>query len=251
MLNCAHLDQQRKGAASSPSSFARYAIYYTPQPGTALAAFGRSWFGRANDGITLQAFSEAGLSGTSFAKLAAAPGRYTGLHALFRAPFALRDGIGPDALRTRLANFAARRKPVETGPLTLSRAGRFLVLRPVEAAPSLDWLAAQCVAAFEDFAAPPSDIERAEHAHPNLSDYQRLLLESFGDPYVLSEYRFSITLTGPLDATHLERVAQALWPVLEEICTEGVTVDGLSLFGDSGGTSPMRLLGRYRLDAEA
>jgi hypothetical protein len=249
MLNCAHLDQQRKGAVSPRSSFARYAIYYTPQPGTALAAFGRSWFGRANDGVTLQAFSDAGLSGTSFAKLAAAPGRYTGLHALFRAPFGLREGVGPDALKTRLINFAARRKPVPTGPLTLSRAGRFLVLRPVEATPALDWLAAQCVAAFEDFAAPPSDVERAEHANPDLSDYQRLLLESFGDPYVLSEYRFSITLTGPLDATHLERVAQALWPVLEEICAEGVTVDGLSLFGDSGGTSPMRLLGRYRLGA--
>ena len=70
------------------------------------------------------------------------------------------------------------------------------------------------------------------HASPTLNDYQRLLLESFGDPYVLSEYRFYITLTGPLDATHLERVTQALWPVLEEICASGVTVDGLSLFGD-------------------
>ncbi len=249
MLNCAHLENERKGAATCRPSFARYAIYFTPQPGTALAAFGRSWFGRANDGITLQAFSDAGLSGTSFAKIAAAPGRYTGLHALFRAPFALRDGMGPEALKSRLTTFAARRKPVETGPLTLSRAGRFLVLRPVEATPALEWLAAQCVGAFEDFAAPPSDTEREEHASPHLSDYQRLLLESFGDPFVLSEYRFAITLTGPLDAAHLERVAQALWPVLEEICASGVTVDGLSLFDDSGGRTPMRLVGRYRLGA--
>ena len=249
MFNCAQLDQRCQGAVPSQSSHTRYAIYYTPQPGTALAAFGRSWFGRANDGVTLQAFSDAGLAGTSFAKLAVAPGRYTGLHALFRAPFAPRNGIGPDAIKTRLINFAARRKPVETGPLTLSRAGRFLVLRPVEATPALDWLAAQCVATFEDFAAPPSDTEREEHASPNLSDYQRLLLESFGDPYVLSEYRFSITLTGPLDAAHLERVAQALWPVLEEICASGVTVDGLSLFGDGAGPSPMRLIARYRLGA--
>ncbi len=249
MLNCAHLENERKGAAACRPSFARYAIYFTPQPGTALAAFGRSWFGRANDGITLQAFSDAGLSGTSFAKIAAAPGRYTGLHALFRAPFALRDGMGPEALKSRLTTFAARRKPVETGPLTLSRAGRFLVLRPVEATPALEWLAAQCVGAFEDFAAPPSDTEREEHASPHLSDYQRLLLESFGDPFVLSEYRFAITLTGPLDDAHLERVAQALWPVLEEICASGVTVDGLSLFGDPGGRTPMRLVGRYRLGA--
>jgi hypothetical protein len=249
MFNCAQLDQHRKGAVPARSSDTRYAIYYTPQPGTALAAFGRSWFGRANDGVTLQAFSDAGLSGTSFARLAVAPGRYTGLHALFRAPFAPRDGIGPDAIKTRLINFATRRKPVETGPLTLSRSGRFLVLRPIEVTPAIEWLAAQCVAAFEDFAAPPSDIEREAYASPKLSDYQRLLLESFGDPYVLSEYRFSITLTGPLDATHLERVSQALWPVLEEICAEGVTIDGLSLFGDAGGRTPMRLIGRYHLGA--
>ena len=249
MLNCAHLDNQRKGAASYRPNFVRYAIYYTPQPGTALAAFGRSWFGRANDGATLQAFSDAGLSGTSFAKLAAAPGRYTGLHAPFKAPFALREGIGPDALKSRLINFASRRKAVETGPLTLSRAGRALVLRPVESTPALDWLAAQCIGAFEDFAAPTGDAEREDHASPHLNDYQRLLLESFGDPHVLSEYRFSIKLTGPLDAAQLERVSQALWPVLEEICASGVTVDGLSLFGDAGGRTPMRLIGRYRLGA--
>jgi Protein of unknown function (DUF1045) len=251
MLNCAHLETERKGAASYRSSSARYAIYYTPQPGTALAAFGRSWFGRANDGATLQAFSDAGLPSSGFAKISSAPGRYTGLHALFRAPFALRDGIGPDALKSRLIAFAARRQAVETGPLTLARAGRYLVLRPVEPKPALDWLAAQCVGAFEDFATDPREAEHddEEPANPHLSDYQRLLLKSFGHPHVLSEYRFSITLTGPLESTHLERVSQALWPVLEEICTAGVTVDGLSLFGDSGGRIPLRLIGRYRLGA--
>lgn len=62
-----------------------------------------------------------------------------------------------------------------------------------------------------------------------------------------SEYRFSIALTGPLETAHLERVSQALWPVIEDICATGVTVDGLSLFGDAGGRTPMRLVGRYRL----
>lgn len=249
MLNCARLDHEMQRAPEGVPSFSRYAIYYTPQPGTALAAFGRSWFGRANDGVTLQAFSDTGLSGTGFARLPAAAGRYGSLHAQFRAPFALRDGMGPDALKARLLTFASRRQPVDTGPLTLARAGRCLVLRPVEPRPALEWLAAQCVGGFDGFAAPPSDTERAEHGDPNLNDYQRLLLESFGDPFVLSEYRFWITLTGPLDATHLDRVSQALWPVLEDICAEGVSVDALSLVGDAGGRTPMRLIGRYRLGA--
>jgi hypothetical protein len=132
--------------------------------------------------------------------------------------------------------------------LTLARAGRSLVLRPIEPRPALDWLAAQCLAAFDGFARPAS-VEREAHQNPHLNDHQRVLLKSFGDPHVLSEYRFHVTLTGPLDTAHLERVAQALWPVLEEICATGVTVDGLSLFGEASGRAPMRLIGRYRLGA--
>jgi hypothetical protein len=213
------LDSDGKGARQP--SFVRYAIYYTPRPGTALAAFGRSWFGRANDGATLQAFSEKGLTGTGFAKLPMASGRYGGLHAAFKAPFALREDIGLEGLRARLVSFADRRKPLQTGPLS----------------------------AFDDFAAPIGESERRERQGQSLSDYQLLLLESFGDPHVLSEYRFSITLTGPLDSAHLERVTQALWPVLDEICAEGVTIDALSLFGDPGGRSAMRLISRHRFGA--
>ena len=223
MSSSARHDRQSQHGTSPQANFARYAILYTPKPGTAMAAFGRSWFGRANDGVTLQAFSDAGLTAASFARLAPVPGRYTGLHALIKAPFAPRAGIAPDAIKTRLSNFARRRKPLATGPLTLARDGRFLVLRPIEATPGLDWLAAQCVASFADFGTSPSETE--------------------------NQHRFSITLTGPLERPHLERVTQALWPVLEEICASGVTVDALSLFGDSGGRAPMRLIGRYRFGA--
>jgi Protein of unknown function (DUF1045) len=244
MLNCAHLDNRhQKGAASCHSTFARYAIYYTPQPGTALAAFGRSWFGRANDGATLQAFSTTGLPGSGFAKIPAVGGRYTGLHAIIRTPFALRNDVELQALKSRLLTFAARREAVETGPLTLARSGRYLVLRPVEPRPALDWLAGQCLSAFEDFAVDPHDDDSDDTHH------QRLLLRSFGHPKAMSEYRFSITLTGPLDKAHLERVSQALWPVIEDICASGITIDGLSLFGDAGDRMPMRMIGRYRLGA--
>ena len=234
MLDRAQLDTELKSAHQA--NFVRYAIYYTPQPGTPLAAFGRSWFGRANDGVT----SRLSRTQVSPAPLASSrcciAGRYTGLHAVFRAPFGLRDGMGPDALKARLINFAARRKQVPTGPLTLARAGRYLVLRPIKPTPALDWLAAQCVAAFDGFAESPA--YAAPHQGVKLNDHQRLLLKSFGDPHVLSEYRFYITLTGPLDPAHLERVSQALWPMLEEICATGVTVDGLSLFGEAAVAAP-------------
>lgn len=245
MLNRAQLENESNDAHQA--NFVRFAIYYTPQPGTPLAAFGRSWFGRANDGATLQAFSEAGLSGTAAVQPLSARSRYGGLHAVFKAPFSVRDGIGVDALKARLISFAGRRRQAETGPLTLARVGRFLVLRPVKPTPMLDWLAAQCVATFDGYAEPSNGVEA--HQGVCLNDHQRVLLKSFGDPHVLSEYRFYITLTGPLETTHLDRVAQALWPMLEDICASGVTVDGLSLLGEPGGRAPMRLISRYRLGA--
>jgi hypothetical protein len=245
MLNRAQLKNDNNDAHQA--DFVRYAIYYTPQPGTPLAAFGRSWFGRANDGATLQAFSDAGLSGAATVKPLSKRTRYGGLHAVFKPPFHLRDGMNIEALKARLISFAGRRKEVETGPLTLARSGRNLVLRPVKPTPALDWLAAQCVATFDAFAGSTADAEA--QAGVDLNDHQRLLLKSFGDAHVLSEYRFNITLTGPLDTSHLERVSQALWPMLEEICASGVTVDGLSLLGESGDRAPLRLIGRYRLGA--
>ena len=247
MFNHAHVDNRpEEAAAISRHQADRYAISYTPQPGSALSAFGRSWFGRINDGATLQAFSTSGLSGATAPQDKAF--HYTGLHAPFRAPFTQRDDLDLDDLRARLVTFAAHRKPIETGPLTLARAGRYLVLRPARPAPALDWLATQCVSAFEDFARAPEDDDEGND-YPHLSAYQRLLLKSFGHPHVMSEFRFSIALTGPLGAAHLDRVSQALRPVLQEICASGVTVDGLSLFGDAGTRTPMRQIGRFRLGA--
>ncbi len=244
MFKSVERDERRQtGLPATGAHVFRYGIYYTPGPGTALSRFGRSWFGSANDGATLQAFSTAGLPGLTDPNVFPFPGRGAGLRAALFAPSVLRADVDPSRVRARLVNFAARRKAVETGPLTLAHSGRHLVLRPVETRPALDRLAAQCINAFESFTSKPDDVAPT---HPHLNAYQRLLLKSFGHPNVMSAYRFSITLAGPLEPAQLERVSQALWPLIEELCLEGASVDGLSLFG-GGGNEPLSHLGRYRL----
>lgn len=96
--------------------------------------------------------------------------------------------------------------------------------------------------------------ETAEDEQPHLSPYQRLLLKSFGQPNMMSEYRFSMKLAGALDPRQLDRLSQALAPVVDGICAEGVCVYGLSLVGTTGATkngqnlgTSTRLLGRYAL----
>ncbi|ODR94681.1 hypothetical protein AUC70_08695 [Methyloceanibacter stevinii] len=256
MLHSTQRAQHREPSFGAvPSAPTHFSVCYTPRPGSALAQFGRSWFGRANDGTTLQAFSASGLGGDAPAGITPTPGRYFGLHAPFFAPAPLRGDAGLDEVRTHLEQFAANRKPIETGPLKLTRMRRSLVLQPAEPRPELDWLALQCFNAFDSYA---EMADTADDEHPHLSRYQRLLLRSFGQPNVMSEYRFALRLTGPLDERQIELVSVALRPLIADLCADGVCVDGLSLIGStpeeanghaSGQTqgTPVRLLGRYSL----
>ncbi|BAQ17949.1 DUF1045 domain-containing protein [Methyloceanibacter caenitepidi] len=256
MLHSArHAEHGETNFGPVPAAPTHFSICYTPRPGSALAQFGRSWFGRANDGTTLQTFSASGLRGGGPGGITPTPGRYFGLHASFVAPTPLRADARLDEVRTHLAQFAANRKPIETGPLKLTRLCRSLVLQPAEQRPELDWLALQCFNAFDSYA---ERTDTAENEYPHLSRYQRLLLKSFGQPNVMSEYRFALRLTGPLDQRQLELVSVALRPLIADLCAGGICVDGLSLIGStpeeanghiSGQTqgTPVRLLGRYSL----
>ena len=152
MLNCAHLDDEREGrrlVADRASPATRSTTRRSPArrsppsdaPGSAAP-------------MTAQPCRLSPMPGSPAPASPSSRLRPAAIPACMRcssAPFALRDGIDADALKARLISFAARRKPVETGPLTLARAGRYLVLRPVEPTPLLDWLAAQCVAPFDGF----------------------------------------------------------------------------------------------------
>ncbi len=256
MLNSAQREQQRDASAEPISGTqSLFSICFTPSPGSALAQFGRSWFGRGNGGATLQAFSMSSAGGVASSCGAPIPGRHLGLHAPFFAPAPLRKGVGLDEVRRHLASFAANRKPIETGPLHLTRTHRTLALKPIEPRPELNWLALQCFNAFDSYA---ERLEMIEVEQPHLNPHQRLLLKSFGQPNVMSEYGFSLTLTGRLDDDQTERLSDALRPLVSEICAVGLSVDGLSLICSVGEQTagrirainparPVRLLGRYSL----
>ncbi|MEG6510031.1 DUF1045 domain-containing protein [Methyloligella sp. 2.7D] len=245
MLPCKKNDVAAPNAPLQSSS-ARYAIFFTPRPDTTLAAFSRSWFGRIGESDALDSFADQAPPETKSAP--SHPNRYHGLHVAFKAPFALREEKSPDGLNAELQRFAAKHEPVSTGPLALVRQGNALALAPQDPALSVAWLEAQCINAFDEFSDALSAEEREQH-FPHLSPYQRLLLESFGDPHAMSEFRFSIRLTGRLEPAKLEQVAEALAPVLDVICREGIEIDALSLMAAPKSAAPLRVVGRHSLGA--
>jgi putative phosphonate metabolism protein len=224
--------------------YRRYAVYYAPEPDTALAAFGAAWLGW--DAETRAERAHPALPGLPrpVADLTAAPRRY-GFHGTLKAPFRLAPGRTPAELDAALAALAAAERAFELPPLRLEALGPFLAIVPAAPAPRLDAIAATCVAAIDAFRAPLGPEERARRAE-GLSPAQRRLLDRWGYPFVMEEFRFHLTLTGPLETPDRDATAVALDRVLAPILAERQCFSSLCLFGEPA-TGPFHLLRCHKL----
>ncbi len=219
-------------------SYRRYAIYFAPRPGTELAVFGAHWFaGGAN---------VAGLSDAELGAIVEQPARY-GFHGTLKAPFRLNEGCSADDLFHAVDVLAGRQSLVRLPVFVLKRLGGFFALVPSAPCPELDLLARNCVAAFDGFRAPLSEEERARRLKAGLNARQEELLERWGYPYVLDQFRFHLTLTSALDDGTAETVEPVLHKLTADVLEQAVAVEDICVFGDPGGGEPFELIRRVPL----
>jgi putative phosphonate metabolism protein len=208
----------------------RWAIYLAPKMNGALARFGADWLGwDAQAGLRREGLEAPGLPAPR-SEITAAPRRY-GFHGTLKAPFALASGREPALLDAEISALARDFQPFEL-PLALTAIGDFLALAPAAPTPELDRLAAACVTRLDGFRAPASPEEIARRAPERLNPAQRAHLETWGYPYVLDEFRFHMTLTGPLDPADRDATARVLEPLLAGPLARPCPVEGISLFGE-------------------
>lgn len=223
--------------------FTRYAVYYTPQSGSALARFGASWLGW--DNATGQETAHPHVAGLDVASVTATPHKY-GFHGTIKPPFRLADGQDVDALDAALAALCATMAPVTLAGLELARLGRFLALVPYgDAAPLAD-LAARAVQDLDGFRAPASPAELAKRRGAGLNPAQDAHLVAWGYPYVLDQFRFHLTLSGRLDKATIEAAQLALAPMLAPLPLSPYTIQSLTLLGE-GETGRFHQISRHAL----
>ncbi len=216
--------------------FQRYAIYWTPAPETAMAEFGALWLGGTET---------FGLAPAFTARAIKSPAHY-GLHATLKAPFRLRDDVSPRALQDALDEFCSTRRPASGGPLALAQYQRYLTLALNGNTADIDWLAAESVTHFDRFRAPLEEIDRNRREIDSMSPREATFLEEFGYPYVLSDFRFHISLAGPLAASELDETAKALDPHLASFVTGPFQIEDLTLLGEPKGGGVFKILSRHR-----
>lgn len=228
---------------------ARYAIYYTPAPHTALWQLASSWLGR--DAVMNTARARPPRIGLSAAEVEAAtkgPARY-GFHATLVAPFELSSGVTRAQLCDALATFVHDR-PALTSRLEVGRIDGFLALVPETPDPRLNELAAECVQTFNRFRAPLNEADLVRRGADNLSQREHALLMRWGYPYVMEEFRFHMSLTAPLDPDPRARIEPELAELFAPVLTQPVDIDGLSLLMQADRASDFKLVERFRLAAE-
>lgn len=223
----------------------RYAIYFAPPPQSSWWRFGIEWLGRdAVTGVILPQGPLSGFDAGQLARITAAPRQY-GFHATLKAPFRLAAGYEEYDVYRQAAVLAAAQEPITLPALELAVLDGFVVLRPGEASPRINALAAQCVSAFDNLRAAPDRAETERRRQQRLTARQAQLLAEWGYPYVLDEYRFHLTLTGRLAQDEQARVIAMLVPLVRELNREPLVVDALALFVQPGGGAPFDVARRY------
>ncbi|HVH78255.1 MAG TPA: DUF1045 domain-containing protein [Stellaceae bacterium] len=225
----------------------RYAVYFAPDPASALAQFGAAWLGYdVATGATVPQPAVEGIAPERLGAITAEPRRY-GFHATLKPPFFVAEGRDASSLSTAVAALAAGVAAFTAPRLQLKRISGFWALTPSAPCSNLDRLAEICVRELDAFRAAPSTEELARRRRAQLSPRQEELLVIWGYPYVLEQFRFHMTLTGRLDGTESDTVGEALAPLVTPYCTTPLTIDAVSLFHQERAGAPFHLLRRYPL----
>lgn len=219
----------------------RYAIYFVPRAETALYRFGASVLGYdcyTGDDVPPLAGTEAFV----WPEIVREP-RVYGFHATLKAPFRLAEGFTEAGLEQAVFSAASDVAPVIAGQLVAREIGAFIALVPKKQCSALNRLAETCVQAFDHFRAPMSDAERARRLAAQLTAPQIVHIDRWGYPYVFEEFRFHMTLTGPLVLSERARAFAFLCEQFEQVPeARSLIIDQIVIARQSATNSPFEIL---------
>lgn len=224
--------ERPRGVLIMPDESPRYALYFAPDPSSPLWRFGSSVIGYdAASGELVEPWVQPDLAQSrSWSDLTEEPRRY-GFHATLKAPFRLARGTDEAELIAAMHRFASVTHTVSIDGLSPQMIGPFIALTPFGDETHLNALASRIVKEFDMFRAPLSDADIARRLKSPLTPRQHAYLMQFGYPHVHEEFRFHMTLTGPLHEEEREvALAHLKSAFAREVPEPVTTIDRICLF---------------------
>lgn len=202
--------------------FTRYAVYLTPESGR-FAHAGATWLGwDVTSGQPVGSPDDA---------ITKRPRKY-GFHGTIKPPFHLAQGQNRDALEQAFSAFCADARPIMLQGLTLARIGGFIALVPTGDFSELADLAGHAVSDLDKFRAPPSEQDLARRRQARLTPDQDANLVKWGYPYVFDDFRFHMTLSGPLKSDLFDTVMDQAQGHFAPCLPSPFLINSLTLVGE-------------------
>ena len=188
--------------------------------------------------------------GRDVAMLSRAPARY-GWHGTLVAPARCAPGITPEDVLHEALEWARHHKAFEL-QVEAASLGRFVALRPatVNGAAAIASVAADALRTLAPLRAVATEAEKRRRLESDLSARQRELLEQWGYPYVLDEFRFHMTLSDSIDDDE-DRAALLAWWHERAPQLGPLEVEGAALFVEPEPGAPFVLWARLPFGSRA
>ena len=237
--------------SATMADYPRYAIYYTPAPGSGLDRFGAQLLGYdAFTGGDLPFPADMPQMSPDWRELTRDPRKY-GFHATLKAPLSLAPGKTEAELLAACEAFAVTPRAIPVIRPVVGSISGFIAVIPAEPSAELIRLAADCTREFDSFRAPLGAEDRARRNPSQLTPRQREHLDRWGYPYVMEDFRFHMTLTGRLDTERREPVLTMLRSRFSTIGLTMLAIDSIAVFRQENADSRFRIVNRWKLQLEA
>jgi putative phosphonate metabolism protein len=208
----------------------RYAIYATPPSDHPLTKAAARWLGR--DAFTGRVLEQPALDQVpreELARLTEDARRY-GFHGTLKAPFELAPGRSEAELVDAFEAFCASMPAFTLPEMVIGRLGPFFALVPSNWSADLQMLSDECVMRLDSFRAPLTEADYHRRKPEQLNESQRQNLRTWGYPYVFEEFRFHMTLTGPVPESRRTDMQTALSAQFADFIEQPLVIDHLGLF---------------------
>jgi len=161
-------------------------------------------------------------------------------------PVVLASGRTAKALFQAAEGFARKRQAFYLPPLIPDVLDGFIALIPKDPCPEMQQLADDCVRFFDPFRAPSPVKEMDRRRANGLTDSQEAHLIRWGYPYVMSDFRFHLTLTGRIqDISERKMLLAAVSEAFRPFEKERVFIDAICLFHQAGAEEPFQIARSY------
>ncbi|MEM1401285.1 MAG: DUF1045 domain-containing protein [Pseudomonadota bacterium] len=220
----------------------RYALYYCPPEDSDIGRFGQEWLSPTHrrppdfvDDVEL------------WTRATKSPAHY-GFHGTLKAPFRLADHVSEAEFLTAVETAAENLAPFNAPPVQVTKLGPYCAFTFAQPSKEMAALHRTCVVEFELFRAPLNEAETAKRLRASLTSDQRALLNKYGYPYVLEEFRFHLTLAGPLEKPDNKKIHNIILYETAHISPQPLPVTDLCVFYQRDKDTSFNLLRRFSLN---